>query len=292
MSDLSTCIPSTRHLVSLSPASTILDDSETEGEPESSHEDDINVAGDELLDLLMTCSPTALIENEGRKPKYNRLLSKPAPIAPVVLDQVPALDMDELLEMYPLNDPNNGPCVTDTPPRAPKRILSCTEPSSEPSFSQPLDQELIRLKPAVVHILPMSLSARRLAMRQMVADMPDDIQPESHSRLNCVVSNPNVLLMYDKSAWGFIQTVVDAKRAFYIGITERPAERFESHEQAGFSQMALWIHADSPSSAAAERRLIRDFRSCHLMLNIGQGGERRSAATPHFLYVVVKKMFR
>lgn len=77
-------------------------------------------------------------------------------------------------------------------------------------------------------------------------------------------------------------------RCFYIGISERPAERWGDHARAGY--VAMFVIAVAPSSnltARLEQALIERFRGRRCQ-NIGRGGERRSAGSPHFVYVVFR----
>ena len=136
----------------------------------------------------------------------------------------------------------------------------------------------------------MPLNTKRALVREMITDMHDSLRPEAEARLDAVVANPCILLMsMMKSPFEVIKQIISIRREFYIGITERPCERFRDHQSAGYSKMALWMHMSSRSSAATERALIAAHRSSPLMRNIGPGGERASCAQPHFLYIVVVK---
>ena len=79
--------------------------------------------------------------------------------------------------------------------------------------------------------------------------------------------------------------------AFYIGITENPARRWEDHCQgAPWDDMEILIEAPSSHvTAELERRLMNHFRPVIGCANVGPGGERRSAGHPHFLYVLVRQ---
>jgi hypothetical protein len=281
-----------------SPCTTELDDTDSESDepttpkldscvlpiaqdlPDSNHHQAVSEdAADPLYDLLCSPGSTSCLNWQ-----CDLGIVPGAPAQPGLPEIAvePEVDMDELLQLYPLNNADNGPCLEMT-----SRIVIRHKVSSEPAESNDGVEKVGKPK---AQIQSMSLEARRFAMKQMVADMPDGkIQWEAEARLSYVVGNCNVLLMQNKAQWCFIQQAAELQRHFYIGITERPAERFRDHQADGFSTMALWIYEDSRWSAAAEKALIREHRGCQLMLNIGQGGERRSAAKPHFLYVVLKK---
>ena len=80
-----------------------------------------------------------------------------------------------------------------------------------------------------------------------------------------------------------------SNRQFYIGITERPDERWEAHARGGYSTM--WIVACAASSsvtARLERCLIYAHRGNLHCANVGGGGERASAGSPHFVYVTFR----
>ena len=76
-------------------------------------------------------------------------------------------------------------------------------------------------------------------------------------------------------------------RAFYIGISEQPLLRWESHARGGFVGMDILMVA--PSSAHTgwvEAALIARCRSNLRCSNVGAGGEHASRGSPHYLYVV------
>jgi hypothetical protein len=75
---------------------------------------------------------------------------------------------------------------------------------------------------------------------------------------------------------------------FYIGITERPDERWEAHARSGYSAMHIIACAvTSATTARIERALIARFRS-YRCANLSAGGERASAGSPHFVYIVYR----
>ena len=241
--------------------------------------------GDPLYDLLVSCDfETADVRGMTSHANFFQ------PMVPVAeAPPMPDMDMDDLLDLYPLNSTDLGPSAADSPPVRPKRKLLASDAEGGCSPVQQEAASLAHLPPGPKKITGMSLAAKTFAMKCMLYDIPSDIHPEAESRLMRVRANPHVLLMHRKSAWGFVEDVVQMRKQFYIGITERPSERLEDHLKSGFQHMALWMYEDSGSSASNERQLIRACWENPFMLNIGKGGERRSAARPHFLYVVVRK---
>ena len=257
-----------------SPATTILDS-------DSDSDDGINPDDDVLYNLLM--HPSTAVGQHSGNDGQNYTCRSPFKQK---LEPLPEIEVDEqeLMERYPLNDPNNEN-VFYSPKKASRIVLS-----NETFALSPCNLDNKKAGPTKpLQIIAMSLADKRVAMSQMVEDMPYQIQYEAECRLRYVINNPAILLMYNKCRLSFISRAVDLRREFYIGITERPRERFEEHFSR-FSQMALWIFEDSRCSAAAEKSLIQHFRDCSLMLNVGGGGERRSAAKPHFLYIALKRL--
>ena len=86
-----------------------------------------------------------------------------------------------------------------------------------------------------------------------------------------------------------LDNIASRGAAFYIGITENPARRWEQHASDG-----LWSHlqvlVEGPHSgitSCLERRLVERFRDRLMCQNVGPGGECASAGRPHYLYVLV-----
>ena len=86
-------------------------------------------------------------------------------------------------------------------------------------------------------------------------------------------------------------------RAFYIGITEDPPRRFEEHQRVYSGGMVVLIEASSSRiTSDLEVRLLEVFlprpgilsAGHSLCRNMGRGGERASAGSPHYLYVVYR----
>ena len=77
---------------------------------------------------------------------------------------------------------------------------------------------------------------------------------------------------------------------FYIGITEDPRRRWTEHQEANaaWAEMHVLVMAESSrETSALETRLISQYAGNLWCNNIGPGGERRSAGSPHYLYVLV-----
>lgn len=77
---------------------------------------------------------------------------------------------------------------------------------------------------------------------------------------------------------------------FYVGISERPSERFSQHKENGFNQLWLYVFRTSAESGGAERASISRLRQYPQCLNIGSGNERASQGQPHFMYVAWRPM--
>ena len=77
---------------------------------------------------------------------------------------------------------------------------------------------------------------------------------------------------------------------FYFGITENPRRRWAEHteECSLWQEMIILVQADSSRcTGGLERIFIADFGTRLKCLNVGQGGERCSAGSPHFFYMLV-----
>jgi hypothetical protein len=208
--------------------------------PDSDHQTFSEDAADPLYDLL--CSPGSPSFGHGQG-DLGIAPHAPAQTGLPEIAEEPEVDMDELLQLYPLNNADNGPC-----PEMTSRTVIRHKVSLEPAGSNDLVDQVAKPK---VQIQSMSLEARRFAMKQMVSEMPDGkIQWEAEARLSYVVGNCNVLLMQNKAQWRFVEQAVELQRHFYIGITERPAERFRDHQIDGFQQ---WLYGFMKILAGAQQ---------------------------------------
>ena len=130
------------------------------------------------------------------------------------------------------------------------------------------------------------LDEKRSTLKSMVASLPSSIHFEAEARLEPLLKQPSVSLRHTTKPSSYIASLLSQRRSVYIGITERPLERWHTHQQDGRRHMAVWVRSGSSETAALERSLIAEFRRNPLLENVGRGGERASAAQPHFLYVV------
>jgi len=78
--------------------------------------------------------------------------------------------------------------------------------------------------------------------------------------------------------------------AYYIGITESPPLRWESHSHKYDLMYLVWVAQSSRETAALEKQLLDRvaFRSLSCE-NRSYGGERPSAGSPHFVYVCTRE---
>lgn len=129
-------------------------------------------------------------------------------------------------------------------------------------------------------------NVRNHRINEMVSSLPLACQAEARLRLDAIEFTRDIKLMVQESPSVYIEGLISSKCNFYIGISERPKERFELHTASGYKEMALWIHPSRIETVKLEKYLINKFRSSHLMANIADGGQAASAARPHFLYVV------
>jgi hypothetical protein len=130
------------------------------------------------------------------------------------------------------------------------------------------------------------LDEKRATLRSMVASLPLGIHFEAEARLEALLRQPSISLRHTTKPSSYIASLLSRRCSVYIGITERPLERWHAHQQDGRRHMAVWVRSGSSETAALERSLIAEFRHHPLLENVGRGGERASAAQPHFLYVV------
>ena len=87
-----------------------------------------------------------------------------------------------------------------------------------------------------------------------------------------------------------IHAVCQSGRTWYLGITENPGRRFDEHvaSNASWSKMSILVAADSSrDTACLEQRLLATYGQRISCLNSSGGGERASAGSPHYLYMLV-----
>lgn len=79
-------------------------------------------------------------------------------------------------------------------------------------------------------------------------------------------------------------------QCFYIGITENPSRRFDEHLASGGHWVRHVVLVQAPTSrttSSLERDLLVTYGNVFGCLNASAGGERASAGSPHFLYLLV-----
>ena len=92
-------------------------------------------------------------------------------------------------------------------------------------------------------------------------------------------------------------TIATQAGSFYIGITEDPLSRWygrdgvPGHCRAYSYMIVLYEARSSSSTATLERLLIAHYHEPGFLrcLNVGRGGERASAGSPHYLYVAFRQ---
>ena len=118
---------------------------------------------------------------------------------------------------------------------------------------------------------------------------------EAHARANPSFSinfAPDLAALRDDGelshASALAQQCIDRREYFYFGITGWPIERFEEHHPRRFDRMILVAaYHESRDSARLERQLIDAFQGVDgLCQNLAPGGERASADSPHYTYIV------
>ena len=118
--------------------------------------------------------------------------------------------------------------------------------------------------------MPSSLLKAVASNRDVAFDLPT-VQPETR----------------DEWETHCIGAIRRCSRAFYIGISEQPLVRWESHAHDGFVGMdILMVASSSAHTGWVERALIARCRGNLRCSNIGAGGKHASRGSPHYLYVV------
>jgi hypothetical protein len=95
---------------------------------------------------------------------------------------------------------------------------------------------------------------------------------------------------YDTALAHAIRFVNRLNVCFYVGISEHPHHRWQDHRCNGFARMyVLAVGKDSSFTSRLEKDLLFHLRGrSNLCMNNSSGGERSSAGSPHFFYVVVR----
>ena len=257
---------------------------------------------DDLTQNELESEPTDRSPSRSRSRSCNRnrlrsTLTAIEPANPQLQCAALELSNEELWDMYPLGD-CTGPSVEDQRP-ADSYIYPPSWPP-KPVFDRAtwtgLTQAQMDMAVLCNHANAFTymrksimggLDKRRETIRCIISTVPYQCQDAAANILDEVARIRGIMPMRgtDRPS-DYIAKKFQMNQAAYIGITERPVDRFEEHNGNGYSQMALWIFASSSDSASLEKQLIAKFKSNQLLRNIGQGGERASKAQPHFLYVV------
>ena len=89
-----------------------------------------------------------------------------------------------------------------------------------------------------------------------------------------------------------VASEISGGESFYIGISENPERRFEEHLMTNGLwdiQVVLVEAASSRTTACLEVSLLSEFGKRLMCHNASGGGERPSAGSPHFLYLLVSQ---
>jgi hypothetical protein len=203
----------------------------------------------------------------------------------------PLLDMDDLLEMWPMDEHLEGTTGGNTQTSNVHYHFPDVLPPRDPPVSQHVAPPLHYINPYRLpellhkHMLGAVVSKRSI-VNDMVQNLPLSCQHQAQLVLEKVPNTAGMKPMSGSRPGVYIETLIKDKKDFYIGITERPLDRFHSHRCNGYCQMALWVFPSSLESASLEKALIERFKGNLHMQNVGSGGERASCGKPHFLYVV------
>ena len=131
-----------------------------------------------------------------------------------------------------------------------------------------------------------------LVMARYSEQLPIDIRLVTKAALNRISRVPGMHVMGGEDATPgeanlLIQTKM-SQREFYIGISERPVERFCDHQCSGYTEMHVMVFPDSRASGNMEKNLIVTWQKHPHCMNAGPGGLRASEGRPHFCYVVFR----
>ena len=208
----------------------------------------------------------------------------------------PSFNLDDAFPMYTLNS-CDGPSVDISPmtmkekfeeEMGPVMVQLCAQAAREQRASERLNRWGVPIMTAGCSGEDGHSSRKRARIQASVQELPDDLRTEAHSRLDRFLSMPGTMFE-PEDAFQYVKKLQQDQVTYYIGITERPAERWEQHAAKGWRKMSVWMHLDSRYSAARERALIaRNSASCHQQ-NISSGGGGASLGEPHFSYIVSKK---
>lgn len=133
---------------------------------------------------------------------------------------------------------------------------------------------------------------RTLVNDHLAEQLSPDIQLVTKASLNRIMATPGMTVVGGKGEDTREMCDLIQKKAatheFYIGISERPVERFLEHQASGYGEMHVSLHPDSKSSGDMEKCLINKWQSHVCCMNRGPGGLRASGGKPHFCYIVFR----
>ena len=88
-----------------------------------------------------------------------------------------------------------------------------------------------------------------------------------------------------------IKRLVENGDSYYVGITESPIRRWESHSAKYTTMHLLLVAESSRTTADLEMSILQKFAFQSLKCENGSfGGECASIGSPHYLYVVSRSL--
>ena len=269
--------------MSVSPASTVMDSSQSEAEDERNIE------------------PTKEAQQRSKSRSRSRSQDSGAPWS------WPEDDSQGLFgSHFQLNDPWQPTGVVEKPrvtyiaragphdksPQCPSSSAPARQMRRSPFGGSFMSQIVMD---AVYQELGLSkLGHHSAAVEDSVAAMPADLGQAARQVLDKVRPGMGITFLGSPAnlvdhASSQIADCVARRLEFYVGITERPVDRFEDHRASKYTRMRLYMLADSQESGDYEIALLRKWRQHYLCQNVAAGGQRRSAGKPHFLYITLKE---
>ena len=125
------------------------------------------------------------------------------------------------------------------------------------------------------------------ACRHMLAPQEDDGRRHMVSMLGGDVTFDQAL---SRTRASMLSLLRSSGASFYIGTTENPNRHFQEHSESGvpWTRMLVLVEAShSGVTANLERSLLSEFGERVNCTNASRGGERASAGSPHYLYILL-----
>lgn len=133
---------------------------------------------------------------------------------------------------------------------------------------------------------------KELLSARYAEQLPVDIRLVTRAMLDRITRTPGMHAFGGEDSVASEAGQLIQKKAsqheFYVGISERPVERFQEHQCSGYSEMHVMVFPDSKASGNMEKSLINTWQQHPHCMNAGPGGLRASAGKPHFCYVVFR----